>query len=424
MDTFVLPQPPPAILNQRSGERDCPAVVSGNQKNSTQRKENAMPCHFSRVSLSREGEEVEDDSAAALVASSMEKYVSSSQSSILSFLDDDEWRCVLEIHTAASKMMVDKNTNGNDHKDSDGKNAENKSTSFQSTAENLFPDLSPGLIMKLKSGEALVPTSMSNDSCTEGDMLLLNKFLDLSKALNAMTDRSFEDARNILEKMLNAGEIKKLDALIGQSAKEQKLDVAFFQVLQMNLRDAANDQSYEDATKAAKIDDKKDSINHQSASMFQILQHIYTRCQEEVEKVINPGTALLNKLLRTDVDSIRNNQLNHYLCHAPNTIRSPNGKKIKLKSNNRPLVSHGDFCNSIASAVQQIRTMKKTGMIDSKMAANLVESIRQVAKEARIVIGEHYGRDSSELLSYEDSLEPVFRPKSPDSPYIKGIVNE
>jgi len=57
---------------------------------------------------------------------------------------------------------------------------------------------------------------------------------------------------------------------------------------------------------------------------------------------------------------------------------------------------------------------------NTEMAADLVESIRQVAIDARIVIGDHYGGNSSELLQFEDSLEQVFRPTTPDSPYIQG----
>ena len=155
---------------------------------------------------------------------------------------------------------------------------------------------------------------------------------------------------------------------------------------------------------------------------FQILQHIYTRCQEEVEKVINPGTALLNKLLRTEVDSIRRNQLNHYLCPKPTTIKDPNGKEIVLNNGQpmKPLVAHPDFCDAIGNAVKQIRTVEKSGATTPEVAADLVETIRTVAKEARFTIGEHFGGNSTEVIAFEEALEPVFRPTSPDSVYIQG----
>jgi hypothetical protein len=315
-----------------------------------------------------------------------------SSSSPMSFLEEEEWKVIEDLHGKASKKAADSD----------------EDEAFQKASEELLPALTPSLIMKLRTGEELIP---SEDKTATNDRLL-KIFLEVSRALNTMTDRRLESARDTLAELMNAGEIKKLDALIGKSARNQKLDVAFFQVLQMNLRDAA-----EEAQKASSTEGGSESVDR-----FQILQHIYTRCQEEVEKVINPGTALLNKLLRTEVDSIRKNQLNHYLCPAATTITSPDGKEIVL-NNGKPsksLVSHSDFCDAIGNAVKQIRTVENSGAASPVVAADLVESIRQVAKEARIVIGEHYGGNSTEVIAYEDALEPVFRPTSPDSPYIKG----
>jgi len=308
----------------------------------------------------------------------------------MSFLDDVEWKTIEDLHEKATTKAAD----------SDDEEA------FQKAAEELLPALSPGLIMKLRSGEELVPPDASTDASAD-NAKLLEIFSEVSRALNTMTDRRLESARDTLALLMNAGEIKKLDALIGKSARERRLDVAFFQVLQMNLRDAAEEaQGQADG----------------AVDRFQILQHIYTRCQEEVEKTINPGTALLNKLLRTEVDSIRRNQLDHYLCPAPTTIKSPDGKEIVL-NNGKPsksLVAHSDFCDAIGNAVKQIRTVEKSGATTPAVAADLVESIRQVAKEARMVIGEHYGGNSTQVLEFEDALEPVFRPTTPDSPYIQG----
>ena len=313
----------------------------------------------------------------------------------MSFLETTEWSIIENLHEEASKKAAD-----ND-----------KEMSFQDAAEELLPALSPGLIMKLRTGEDLVPPGASDDKDNDR---LLKIFAEVSKALNTMTDRRLESARDTLRELMNAGEIKKLDAIIGKSARNQKLDVAFFQVLQMNMRDAA-----EEAQKATASGDEE---NSSAVDRFQILQHIYTRCQEEVEKVINPGTALLNKLLRTEVDSIRRNQLNHYLCPKPTTIKDPNGKEIVLNNGQpmKPLVAHPDFCDAIGNAVKQIRTVEKSGATTPEVAADLVETIRTVAKEARFTIGEHFGGNSTEVIAFEEALEPVFRPTSPDSVYIQG----
>ena len=149
-------------------------------------------------------------------------------------------------------------------------------------------------------------------------------------------------------------------------------------------------------------------------------KHVYTRCQEEVEKTVPGGVALLNKLLRTEMESIRANQLEHYLCPQPNTITTPDGKEIELKGEKPVLVPPSEFMDALADAVKQIRTVEKAGGTDAESAANLVESCRQVASEARVAIAKNYGVDSEELKSFEDGLMPVFRPSSPDSPYIQG----
>ena len=257
-----------------------------------------------------------------------------------------------------------------------------------------LPTISPQLIMKLRGAV--------QDERQE--------FKAVSNALSAILDARLSQARDVLAALLGAGEVRKLDSLIGKAGREGKLDVAFFQVLNMNLQDAAADPD--------PISDP--DSNEPAASRFQILQHIYTRCQEEIEKTIPPGVSLLNKLLRTEQPSIRSNQLNHYLCPQKSVITTPDGKELILEGRDKILVSHQEFVDAISNAVKQIRTIEKAGGADREMAANMVESCRQVAKEARRVIGEHFGRDSNQLQAYEESLQPIFRPESANSPYIQG----
>lgn len=262
--------------------------------------------------------------------------------------------------------------------------------SLQDLVFNALPTMNPQLIMKLRRGV--------NDEREE--------FQAVSGALSAILDAQLAQARDVLADFLNAGEVRKLDAMIGKAGREGKLDVAFFQVLNMNLEDAASDE--EPIAKTEKNDEP-------IATRYQILQHIYTRCQEEIEKSIPPGVSLLNKLLRTEAASIRANQLQHYLCPQPNIIKTPDGKELQLSGRDRILVSHEEFVDAIGNAVKQIRTVEKAGGANREMAANMVEACRQVAKEARIVIGENFGRDSDALRNFEDSLMPIFRPESPSS---------
>ena len=258
-----------------------------------------------------------------------------------------------------------------------------------------LPNMNPKLILKLRQG-------FNHDSRKEVKVI--------SEALNSIIDSRLTSARDLLAELLDAGEIRKLDALIGEAARAGNLDVAFFQVMNMNLQDAAESQAVNGG--------EEDGSN---ATRYQILKHIYTRCQEEVEKTIPPGVALLNKLLRTEAVSIRTNQLKHYLCPQPNIITTPDGKELELKGREKILVSHEEFIAALGNAVKQIRTVENAGGADRAMAASMVESCRTVAKEARLVIAEYFGRDSDELKMFEDGLMPVFRPSSPESPYIRGL---
>ncbi|KAL3924975.1 MAG: hypothetical protein SGILL_000713 [Bacillariaceae sp.] len=309
-------------------------------------------------------------------------------------LSKDELKIIVDLHDKATTATED----------------------FQDVVAKELSTFAPSLIMKLKRGSMYGVEDVVESEDDDGSM---KKFLDVAQALEKMLNKKLETARDTLSELMNAGEIKKLDALIGKAARAQQLDVAFFQVLQMNMQDAAMELQQQQPA------EEKEEVTvgePQQANRFQILQHVYTRCQEEVEKTINPGLALLNKLLRTEVDSIRQNQLQHYLCPQPTTITAPDGKQIELNNaqNEKSLVDHQDFCESIANAVRQIRTVEKAGGTDPAVAAGMVESCRQVAKEARIVIGEHFGKDSDQLQKFEDALMPVFRPSSSESPYIKG----
>lgn len=285
---------------------------------------------------------------------------------------------------------------------------------LQEELSKTLPKMHPNLVIKLKTAQ--------NDT---------NSMIQtISIALNAIMDQQLQMAKDTLKTLLEAGEIRKLDALIGKAAREGKLDAAFFTVLNMNLQDAqnsddeepANNQQFEVNPEATAESSDGEQQQPPSANRAQILQHVYTRCQEEVEKTVPPGIALLNKLLRTEQDAIRANQLQHYLCPQPNTITSPDGKVIELNNGEpRVLVPPTQLVDAIAQAIKQIRTVEKAGGTDRVAAAGMVESVRQVAKEARLIIGQEYGVDSETLKEFENGLQPVFRPESPDSPYIKGV---
>jgi len=236
------------------------------------------------------------------------------------------------------------------------------------------------------------------------------KFQTLSNALVEILDNRLSDGRRLLQSFLECGELRKLDSAIGHSCRDGKLDMAFFTVLNMNIADASKDTSLQPSVTSEDglaVPDLPDRLA--------ILQHIYTRCQEELEKAVKPGVALLNKLLRTEVVSIRDNQLRHYLSPQANEIKTPDGQIISLSgpsSQRKALVSTEEFLYALENAVKQIRMLEAAGGTDRTMGAGLVEECRQVAIEARKVVWDVYGENSDELKFFCEGLQPVFRPSS------------
>lgn len=282
--------------------------------------------------------------------------------------------------------------------------------SLQTIVLEALPTLPPNLLIKLRQSKR----NHSNEVVRT-----------VSGHINDILDARMEQAKETLTELLNAGEIRKLDALIGKAARSGGLDVAFFNVLTLNLQDAmaANGSSSDDNDDTIPEEEQQQQQQQQTqqASRLQILKHVYTRCQEEVEKTIPPATALLNKLLRTEQAAIRANLYSHYLTPQANTITTPDGKILELQGTQPVLVPLQDFIQAIETAVLQIRTIENAGGTDKESAAIMVESCRHIAREARIIVGDTYGRDSDELRLFEEGLQPVFRPSSPQSPYIQGV---
>lgn len=283
--------------------------------------------------------------------------------------------------------------------------------SMSSFLMSKLAQMPPNTVLSLRNAvDGTFPESVTDEQIKDLETV--------GKALVDIMDSQLEQGRDLLKELLECGEIRKLDGAIGKALKGNKLDMAFFTVLNMNLRDATIEA--QDAGESTAPSEEGEMGSGENPGRLQILQHIYTRCQEEVEKTVSPGVGLLNKILRTDQASIRANQLRHYLCpQAPKTIKSPDGKEVQL-GGSKALVPPSELVSALQNAVKQIRTVEKSGGADRAAAAGLVESCRQVAIEARLAIGESYGTDSEELKDFELGLQPVFRPDSSESEYIRG----
>lgn len=261
---------------------------------------------------------------------------------------------------------------------------------MEHTLQSFLPQMSPSLLLKLRTN-----TFGRNQNST--------KLQAIQRALGKILDQKLQKSKDLLHTFLTSGEIRKLDGLIGKAARENMLDSSFFAVLNANIQDAYVEQTQVTTKNATSASNER----------LQILRHIDTRCQEEVEKhVAPPGLALLHKLLRTDITAIRTNILRHYLGPQAATVTTPDGQVIPLKSSSpsKAMVTSTEFCTAIENAVAQIRQMEKVGGTDRTTAATMVESIRQTAKEARAILEESYGPDSAQIREFEMGLMPVFRP--------------
>lgn len=272
--------------------------------------------------------------------------------------------------------------------------------------DNMHPALMVALQMAADKGE------WKDDESSEE---FEKQIVAVGCALQNVLDIQLRSGRELLAELLNSGEIRKLDSMISKAAKDGKLDMSFFSVLGMNMKDAVmGGETMASPTLAQgegqEAVEGEEEGKPTGANRLQILQHIYTRCQEELEKTVAPGVGLLNKLLRTDQPSIRANQLSHYLGPQATTITSPDGKTIDLGGTGKPLVSHTEFIEALVNAVNQIRTLEAAGGTDKLSAVNLIENIRQIAINARGVLVESFGEESDVVQEFQMELQPIFRP--------------
>jgi hypothetical protein len=278
-------------------------------------------------------------------------------------------------------------------------------TAITADLDNMHPRLVVALQMAADKGQ------WKEDDADED---FEKQMVALGSALQTVLDTQLRSGRELLAELLKSGEIRKLDSMIGKAAKDGKLDMSFFSVLGMNMKDAVMGGDTMSTPTLAQGEGQEPVDGEEGqpvgANRLQILQHIYTRCQEELEKNVAPGVGLLNKLLRTDMPSIRANQLSHYLGPQATTITSPDGKTIDLGGTGRPLVSHTEFIEALANAVNQIRTLEAAGGTDRLSAVNLIENVRQIAINARGVLVESFGEQSDIVQEFQKELQPIFRP--------------
>ena len=190
----------------------------------------------------------------------------------------------------------------------------------------------------------------------------------------------YERARDQLQSLLGAGEINKMDQQLSAMVRKNEVDAGLFYVIMRNMQDA-EDEGDEGGTR--------------------LLQHLYTRLQEELEKKTKPALALLHKLTRMDNPGVRANLLTHNLVPQTET-KLPDGSVLPLQSPAPAMVPPMDLAEAIESTIDKVLALP----IDRAAIEATAEDIKTVAKEARNVVAEHY--DNDVLEEFQDALTPAF----------------
>jgi len=209
---------------------------------------------------------------------------------------------------------------------------------------------------------------------------------ELQNLMTVLGDRSlmrYERARDQLQTLIGAGEINVMDDQIVKMVKADQIDAGFFYVLQRNI---------DDCRKSGGLD-----------ATERLLSHIQTRLQEELEKRLDPASAIVHKLWRLDEGSIRKNVLRDSLV-PKSTITLPGGEEMPLDKPAPASIQPLEFAAAIEYIVARVVSLN----VEPEATKATVEDLRQVAKEARQVLTETY--DPETVNAFSDALQPVFSP--------------
>ena len=201
----------------------------------------------------------------------------------------------------------------------------------------------------------------------------------LGDAIQMAMTRRLTDAKNVLEELIQEAD-GDVNLKIRKMLKSVESPLPILMVLQLNIGEAQ-----------ASADGER----------LQVLMHISTVMQEELEKKSSRVRGMLNKLLRIEDENIRNNILRDQL--TPVEVAGAEGGTPLMAA----MVPPDRLAPAIASLVQEVdRQMVAVLGPDDEGRYETMDRIRQVAKQARLIIGEVYGQGLMDTFSAD--LTPAF----------------
>jgi len=205
-------------------------------------------------------------------------------------------------------------------------------------------------------------------------------------AIQASLQSRLTEAKSILEDLITSSK-GDINQRIKRKLKEQATPLPMLMVLQLNIAEAM---------------EKGDS------EKMQALMHMSTVMNEELEKKAPRTKALLNKLLRIEDKNIRENILRHHLTPqevgsgAPDLDGEDTSAKVMAA-----LVTPSRLAPAIDEVVKEVdRKIVAALGPDDESRYETLDRIREVAKHARIVIGDVYGE--AEMDQFSADLTPAF----------------
>ena len=196
-------------------------------------------------------------------------------------------------------------------------------------------------------------------------------------AIQVAMTRRLTDAKDVLEDLINKAD-GDVNLLIRKMLKSVESPLPVLMVLQLNIVEAQQNADGE---------------------RLRVLMHISTVMQEELEKKASRVRGMLNKLLRIEDEQIRNNILRDQLT----PVEVAGGGSSLMAA----MVPPERLAPAIASLVQEVdRQMVAVLGPDDESRYETMERIREVAKQARIIIGEVYGQGMMDTFSAD--LTPAF----------------